>query len=241
MLAHAQTSIFKNLTLLGYIPVDDRVRNKQSESNAVGQEPLEVLLLHLVALIRAARRAPSVTVMLQTPNVSVFFLHPPWSRTYLFPQSSKPLLLGMSVDISPNAERQNVEEWHPSLLWEELLGKCQRQWRGDPADAHDRPEASADGGPDLMPGAGTGNDSHRREVYGVLDRRDLLARMSVIVPSCARKYLRTTKLLVKIWRIFAFKLVRPANTHCSKPMSTCPIGAEMNAPYAAILGILEEK
>lgn len=44
----------------------------------------------------------------------------------LLPQSRKPLLLGVGVDICANNEGNNIEEWHPSLLRQEFLGKGQR-------------------------------------------------------------------------------------------------------------------
>ena len=82
-------------------------------------------------------------------------------KTHLLPQSSKPLLLGMGIDVGPNAEGYDVEERNPSLFGQEFLGKCQCQWGGDPADAHDGPETGAHGGADLVPGAGAGDDGHR--------------------------------------------------------------------------------
>ena len=51
----------------------------------------------------------------------------------------------------------------------------------------------------------------------------------------------TTKLLKRIWRILAFKLVRPANSFCRMLIKTWPRGALMKAPYAAILGTLAVK
>lgn len=78
----------------------------------------------------------------------------------LLPQSSKSLLLSMSVDVSTNDECDNIEEWNPSLFWEEFLGECQSDGRGDPADFHDGHETCSDGRADLMPCSGTGDDGH---------------------------------------------------------------------------------
>lgn len=79
----------------------------------------------------------------------------------------------MCIDISPDEEGDNVEERHPSVFGKEFLGKGQRDGRGDPADFHDGHEASADGGADLVEGAGAGDDGHRGEIDGVLNGRDL--------------------------------------------------------------------
>ena len=46
----------------------------------------------------------------------------------------------------------------------------------------------------------------------------------------------TIKLLKIICKIFAFRLVRPANSFCSILIRTWPKGALMKAPYAAIFG-----
>ena len=51
----------------------------------------------------------------------------------------------------------------------------------------------------------------------------------------------TTKLLATIWRILAFRLVRPANSFWRMLIRTCPSGALMKAPYAAIFGTREVK
>ena len=90
--------------------------------------------------------------------------------TYLSPQSSQPLLLGVRIDICSDDERDDVEEWHPSVLRQELLRKRQSQRRCNPADLHDRHEACLDRSPDLMEGPRASNDSHRSEVHAVLDR-----------------------------------------------------------------------
>ncbi len=93
--------------------------------------------------------------------------------THLLPQRGEPLLLCVSVDIGADTEGHKVEEWHPGMLWEELLRKGQGDWRSDPADFHDWHETSTDGGTDLMPGAGAGNESHGGQIDGVLDGCDL--------------------------------------------------------------------
>ena len=70
----------------------------------------------------------------------------------------------MRIDVGPNTERHNIEEGHPRLLRQELLGEGQSDGRGDPGHFHDGHEAGADGGADLMPGAGAGDDGHGGEV-----------------------------------------------------------------------------
>ncbi len=45
--------------------------------------------------------------------------------TYLLPQSSQSLLLGMSVDVGANHKRNDVEKRYPCMLRQELLRKCQ--------------------------------------------------------------------------------------------------------------------
>jgi hypothetical protein len=89
------------------------------------------------------------------------------------PQGCEPLLLGVRVDVCANDERDNVEERHPRLLWEELLGKREADGRRDPADLHDGPEAGLDCCSNLVEGARAGDDGHGDEVNAVLDRRDL--------------------------------------------------------------------
>jgi hypothetical protein len=91
----------------------------------------------------------------------------------LSPQRREPLLLGVRIDVCSNDECDNVEEWNPGLLWEELLGKREADGRGDPADLHDGPEAGLDGRSNLVEGARTGDDGHSNEVNAVLDRRNL--------------------------------------------------------------------
>jgi hypothetical protein len=158
----------------------------------------------------------------------------------LSPQSSEPLLLGVCVDVGTDDETDDVEEGHPSALWEELLGKGQRDGRDDPADLHDRPEASLDSRADLVECTGTRDERHRNEVYAVLDGGDL----GWLGPS--RLYLieevaLTIRLLTRICMIFAFKLLRPWKTFWSRLMRTWPRGALMTAPYRAILGTREVK
>lgn len=49
------------------------------------------------------------------------------STTYLLPQSSQPLLLGVRIDVCADNKRYEIEERDPSVLGQELLGKRQRQ------------------------------------------------------------------------------------------------------------------
>ena len=94
------------------------------------------------------------------------------NRTYLA-QSFEALLLGVSVDVGSNEETDDVEERHPGVLGEELLGEGQSQRRSDPADLHDGHETSADGRANLVEGARASNNGHRAQVDGVLDGGDL--------------------------------------------------------------------
>jgi hypothetical protein len=80
----------------------------------------------------------------------------------------------MSVDVGSNDKRDDIEEWHPCLLWEEFLRERECEGAGDPADLHDGKEACAYGSANLVEGARAGDDSHGSEVDGVLDWRDLL-------------------------------------------------------------------
>ena len=84
--------------------------------------------------------------------------------TYPLPQRRQSLLFGVRVDIGADAESDDIEEGHPRLLRQELLRERQRDGRGDPGDFHDGHEAGADGGADLVPGAGAGDDGHGGEV-----------------------------------------------------------------------------
>lgn len=51
----------------------------------------------------------------------------------------------------------------------------------------------------------------------------------------------TTKLLTRICKILALRLVLPRNSHCSIVIMTWPSGALMKAPYRAILGTRDVK
>jgi hypothetical protein len=97
----------------------------------------------------------------QTPSAAVAVM--------LAPQSGKTLLLSVCVDVGPNDEADDVEEGHPCVLGQELLGKGERDGRHDPADLHDRPESSLDRGTHLVEGASTRDDGHGDQVDGVLD------------------------------------------------------------------------
>src|ERR1700709_1240022 len=99
----------------------------------------------------------------------------------LSPERSKSLLLGVRVDISTDDESNNVEEWNPSLLWQEFLRKCEADWRSDPADLHDWPEASFNSCSDLVESASTSDDSHEDQIDRVLDRCDLRARVMLVI------------------------------------------------------------
>jgi hypothetical protein len=82
----------------------------------------------------------------------------------LSPERSKSLLLGVRVDISADNETDNVEEWNPCLLWQEFLRKCEADWRSDPANLHDWPEAGLNSCSDLVEGASTGDDGHEDQI-----------------------------------------------------------------------------
>ena len=183
-------------------------------------------------------RISSYPIPVHTKQPSV----PGQEKTYLLPQSGQPLLLGVGIDIGPDNEGNHVEERHPSLLRQELLRERQRDGRHDPADAHDGQEARAHGGAHLVEGARAGDDGHGREIDRVLDGRHLRQFGTVSTrPSDARGFsvppgvsvaggVLTTRLLTRIWKIFAFKLVRPANSRCKMLMSRWPSGALMKAP-----------
>lgn len=83
------------------------------------------------------------------------------------------LSLGVGIDICANDKSNDIEEWHPGMFGEEILRERQGDRRCDPADFHDRHETSADGGADLVEGARAGNNGHRDQVYGILNRSDL--------------------------------------------------------------------
>lgn len=88
-------------------------------------------------------------------------------------ESFQTLLLGVGVDVGADEETDDVEERHPGVLGEELLGEGQGQRGGNPANLHDGHEAGLDGGADLVEGARAGDDGHRRKVDAVLDGGDL--------------------------------------------------------------------
>jgi hypothetical protein len=79
----------------------------------------------------------------------------------------------MRIDVCPNDKGNDVEKWHPRLLGKELLRKRQGYWRSNPANLHDREEARSNGSIDLVECPGTGNHSHRCQIDGVLNRRNL--------------------------------------------------------------------
>lgn len=87
----------------------------------------------------------------------------------------------MAVDICADDESDDVKEWHPRLLWQESLRKGQSQRRGDPADLHDRHEASPDGRADLVESPGARDYGHRRKIDRVLNGGDLRCSGSVSV------------------------------------------------------------
>ena len=89
------------------------------------------------------------------------------------PQGRQSLLLRVGVDVRADDEGDDVEEGDPHLLGQELLREGEGDRRRDPRDLHDGPEAGADSGPDLVKSLRAGDDGHRDEVDGVLDRRDL--------------------------------------------------------------------
>ena len=57
----------------------------------------------------------------QVPNVIFGWI------SYLPPQRSQPLLLGMRIDVCPNHKRHDIEEGNPRMLGQEFLGKRQCQ------------------------------------------------------------------------------------------------------------------
>lgn len=91
----------------------------------------------------------------------------------LLAKSSKTLLLGHGVDVGPNDEGDNIEEWHPKLIGQELLSKGKADGGCDPRDAHDSPEADLDRCANLVIGAGASDQSHGDQVNAVLNRRNL--------------------------------------------------------------------
>ena len=81
----------------------------------------------------------------------------------------------MSVDIRPDDEGDNIEEWDPGLLRQELLRESQGQGRGDPADFHDSHESRPDGGSDLVPSSSASDDSHGHKINRILNRSNLVS------------------------------------------------------------------
>lgn len=79
----------------------------------------------------------------------------------------------MGVDVGSNDESNNIEEGYPGVLGEELLSEGQAQGRGNPADLHDRHEASPNGSANLVDGPRTGDNSHGGQVDAVLDGGNL--------------------------------------------------------------------
>ena len=112
-----------------------------------------------------------------TPSIVAIMLKIPVSHypcevmqsTYLPPQSLKSLFLRLGIDPRADDEGYDVEERHPSVLRQELLGKSQCHGRDDPAHFHDGHKAGSDGRSDLVEGPGAGDDCHGSEVDGVLD------------------------------------------------------------------------
>jgi len=121
--------------------------------------------------IRAAVTHVRTTIVIARPPADM----PPAAAVsiVLSPKGSEPLFLGMGVDVCADDEANNVEEGHPCVLGQELLGKGQRYGRNNPADLHDGPEACLDRSLDLVECAGASNECHGGQVDAVLDRRDL--------------------------------------------------------------------
>ena len=95
------------------------------------------------------------------------------AAAYLLSQSGQSLLLGVRVDVCTDEECHEVEERHPHVFRQELLGECEGDGGRDPADLHDWHEACTDGGADLVESPCTGNDGHGGKVHCVLDGRYL--------------------------------------------------------------------
>lgn len=104
----------------------------------------------------------------------------------LLAERGEALLLGDGVDVCADDEGHKVEEGDPGVLGKELLRKGQAHRRGDPAHAHDLPEANANGGPHLVVRPRAGDESHGNKVHRVLDGCDLEVEL-------ARNASRTTK------------------------------------------------
>lgn len=148
-------------------------------------------------------------------------------------ESLETLLLGVGVDVGTDDETDNVEEWHPGVLWQELLREGESDRRSDPAHLHDRQETGLDSCTDLVNRPSTCNDSHRREIDYILNRRDLEYSLLVDVAAqlkAQRMGFHTIKLLTRIWRILALRLVLPAKIFCKMPMRRWPKGALIKVP-----------
>lgn len=79
----------------------------------------------------------------------------------------------MRIDICADDKSDKVEEWNPSLLWEESLSEGQADGGSNPANSHYWPETGLYGGLYLVESPSTGNDGHCNEIDRVLDRRNL--------------------------------------------------------------------
>ena len=186
-------------------------------------------------------QASQSVVALRSSGIVIF-----WSATasgfiISLAESGKALLLRERVDIRPDDEGDEVEERHPGVLGQELLRKGEAQRRCDPADLCDGPKARFPGGMDLVDGLGAGDDGHRDQIHCVLDRRNLVPAPLAYIFQPGLQFERTIKLLARIWRIFAFRLVRPEKSLCRMLIKTCPRGALIKAPYAAIFGTRDVK
>lgn len=102
------------------------------------------LIISLLARVARPRRSPLA------PRVTVMLL----------PERCKSLLLLRAVNVCADEEADDVEERNPGVFGQELLRKGEGERRGEPRDFHDGHEAGADGGADLVEGAGTGDDGH---------------------------------------------------------------------------------
>lgn len=152
-------------------------------------------------------------------------------------QGLEALSLSVGVDVGSNEETDDVEEWHPGVLREELLGERECERGSDPADFHDGHETGADGCANLMEGARASNDGHRGQVHRVLDGGDLRFRLAYPripeISICGTPDMHgehTMRLLKRIWRILAFRLVRPAKSFWRMPTRKWPNGAATNMP-----------
>jgi hypothetical protein len=193
-------------------------------------------LTHLIPRTRRTRRTRRTIriipiFLVLAPSSSNRAASPTSIAVVFSPQSRKALLLGVRVDVSPDDKGDKVEERHPGFLWKEGLREGKADGRSDPRDAHDGPEAGADGRADLVECAGTGDDGHGDEVDGVLDGGDLReGYCQYVCEVTAGLVVLTMILLVRICAIFAFKLVLPSKNHWSILMRTWPSGAETKAP-----------